>query len=213
MTTNHYVETMRHGTARQGAPSVPPSNEELEAALQQAVRLGQDAGNGAVAILVIDRGDVALVAEAIRSLAGARPSTPTMGGGLVITAPGQAQQVANPTLPVSRAERLTTDNQDEYQAVVEWLIGENSLGDLIEVTMVIADPVSTLMQLRIGGQVQWTDRQFQAPAGAFAVLTVSWTRENRLAPNTKVELLAKTISSAITVTVDGEISGTETVVG
>ena len=79
--------------------------------------------------------------------------------------------------------------------------------------MVIADPVSTLMQLRIGGDVQWTDRLFQAPSGAFAVLTVSWTRENRLAPNTAVQLFAKTINTAITVTVDGEISGTETVVG
>ena len=208
------LDTLRHSTARQGGPSVPASNEELEAALARAVSLGQDKGSGGVSILVLDREDVALVAGAIRALAVGAPAVgPAGAGGLVITAPGQAQQVANPTLPISRANQLNTNNADEYQVVVEWLIGETSLGDLIEVTMVIADPVSTLMQLRIGGDVQWTDRLFQAPSGAFAVLTVSWTRENRLAPNTAVQLFAKTINSAITVTVDGEISGTETVVG
>ena len=130
------------------------------------------------------------------------PSVPGEVPGLPVPVltPITQPQVAVPIgRPVSRHESLTTTEQTEYQAVVEWTIPQLHTGELHEITMATNNYTKTRLRLVLAGEEQWADQTLVGPlAQPF--------RGNKLFENTVVGIYAKS-SDGTSITVYAAIAG------
>ncbi|MFC1935914.1 hypothetical protein ACFLX9_04085 [Chloroflexota bacterium] len=104
-------------------------------------------------------------------------------------------------VPISRVDRLATNDNVSYQQVVEWTVAAGSEGDLHEISLFSDDFSKTQFRLTIAGVQQWTDRVVGTS------LSIPY-RANRLPAGAQVLLQARSTDGTL-VTVDGSISGAE----
>lgn len=104
-------------------------------------------------------------------------------------------------LPISRVNRLATNDAVNYQEVVSWTVAAGREGDLHEISFFSDDFTKTLFKLSIAGVQQWTD------VVVGTSLSIPF-RTNRLKAGDTVLLEAKSTNGTL-VTVDGSISGAE----
>ena len=104
-------------------------------------------------------------------------------------------------VPISRVDRRATNDNVNYQQVVEWTVAVGKEGDLHEISMFSDDFSKTQFRLTIAGVQQWTDKVIGTS------LSIPY-RANRLLEGAQVLLEARS-TDGILVTVDGSISGAE----
>ena len=104
-------------------------------------------------------------------------------------------------VPVSRVDRLATNDAVNYLQVVEWTVAAGNEGDLHEVSMFSDDFSKTQFRLTIAGVQQWADVQVGTS------LSIPY-RANRLPAGAQVILEARSTDGTL-VTLDGSISGAE----
>lgn len=104
-------------------------------------------------------------------------------------------------LPISRVNRLATNDAANYQEVVSWTVAAGREGDLHEISFFSDDFTKTRFKLSIAGVQQWTD------VVVGTSLSIPF-RANRLKAGDTVLLEARS-SDGTLVTVDGSISGAE----
>ena len=104
-------------------------------------------------------------------------------------------------MPISRVDRLATNDAVNYQEVVEWTVAAGKEGDLHEISVFSDDFSKTQLRLFIASVLQWADRVIGTS------LSIPY-RANRLPAGAQVLLEARSTDGTL-VTVDGSISGAE----